>query len=131
MQDIGAGINYRIAVDQEKNRVYFWFFGDIMGVEGTRNLLEDTRKACDALLAGFTGIADFTEMTLLGLPDTAQEVQRILMSSGISKMASVWGRETFGKMVVDSTALQVAHGAYEQKRRVFYDRTEAEIWLDA
>jgi hypothetical protein len=130
MQEIGSSHNYRIAIDVQKNRIYFWFIGDIMGASGTMNLLADTRKACDALISGFTGLGDFTETNLLGQPDTAQQVQTILMDSGLRKMASVWSRESFAKLIVDATAQKVAGGAYQQKRKVFHDRAEAEAWLD-
>ena len=130
MQEIGSSVNYRIAIDAARNRVYFWFIGDIMSAAGTKDLPSDTKRACEALKPGFTGLADFTEMNLLGLPDMAQQVQTILMDAGLARMASVWSKESFGKLIVDSTAQKVAGGAYEARRKVFDDRASAEAWLD-
>lgn len=130
MQDVGSSNNYRIAVDFRKNRIYFWFFGDIGRESGAENLLVHTRSACDVLIAGFTVLADFTQSNLLGLPDLAQEVQYSLMNSGVSKVASVWTKESSGKLIVDFAANEVAQGLYGQRRKVFFDRAEAEAWLD-
>ncbi len=52
------------------------------------------------------------------------------MDANVKKIASVWNTETFAKMIVDSSAQKVAGGAYDVRRKVFHDKTEAEAWLD-
>ncbi len=68
---------------------------------------------------------------MLGVPDIVQELQETVMAAGLRKLASVWDRDSFAKLVVDSSAQKVAGGAYEEKRKVFHTRAEAEAWLDA
>jgi len=128
MNEIGSGLNYRIAVDIVKNRMYSWFFGEIMRLEDNPDLLSDVEKACRSLKAGFTAFSDLSEVKMLGLPDVAQNVQTIILNCGVSKVASVWKRESFSKLVVDSSAQKA--GSYAEKRRTFFDQAEAEAWLD-
>lgn len=130
MQEIGSDTNYRWAVDKEKNRAHLWLFGDVLTTQGVTGVVKDTKAACDALKPGFTMLADFTGLNLLALPDFAQKVQATLMDAGVKKIASVWNRDTFAKLIVDSSAQKVAGGAYDAKRRVFHSMAEAEAWLD-
>ncbi len=90
-----------------------------------------TKTACETLKPGFFAIVDFTEMTMLGLPDIVQKLQETVLAAGLGKLASVWSRETFAKMVVDSSAQKVAGGGYEEKRKAFHSRAEAEAWLES
>ncbi|MCA1960408.1 MAG: hypothetical protein LDL33_06400 [Desulfomonile sp.] len=128
MNEIGSGLNYRIAVDIPKNRLYTWFFGEIMRVEDNPELLSDVEKACRSLKAGFTAFSDLSGVKMIGLPDIAQGVQTIMLNCGVSKVASVWKQESFSKLVVDSSAQKA--GSYAEKRKTFFDHTEAEAWLD-
>ncbi len=70
--------------------------------------MADTKAACDALKPNFTVLADFTGLSLFGLPDFTEKVQTTLMDAGVKKIASVWNKETFAKLVVDSSAQKVA-----------------------
>lgn len=130
MQEIGSGPNYRVEVDTAKNRIYFWFFGDVVQVSGAAHLPNDTKAACDLMRPGFTSLADFTGMKMLGVPDVVHQVQATLLSAGLRKVASVWNAESFAKFIVDSSAQKLKSGEYDAKRRVFKDRSEAEAWLD-
>jgi hypothetical protein len=130
MQEIGSGAVYRIAIDQTKNRLYFWLFGDITSPSHADGMVEAVKTACNTLRPNFTVLVDFTEMKLLGLPDIVQKLQNMLMEAGLKKLASVWSGETFAKLVVDSSAHKAGGGAYDQKRQVFQNRAEAEVWLD-
>ncbi|MBI5571133.1 MAG: hypothetical protein HY914_14410 [Desulfomonile tiedjei] len=130
MQEIGSGSNHRVAIDQSKNRVYMRFSGDILSSEAVSALPDEVKAACAALKVGFTCLADFTEMKLLGLPDLVVNVQSTIMAAGVRKVASVWSEEGFAKFLVDSSAQKVSSGAYEGKRKVFKNAAEAESWLD-
>ena len=130
MKELGSGIKYRIAVDVAKNRLYTWFKGDLVADRDGVGLLENTRKACALLKPGFTSLTDFTEVTLLGLPDLMKTAQGILATSGVSKSATVWGDQLFAKRVVDAQAQKVKEGSFSDKRRAFQSRAEAEAWLD-
>jgi hypothetical protein len=66
---------------------------------------------------------------LLGLPDIAKQVQEVLAEANVHKVASVWSREGFAKVLVGRSADQAA-GGYSAKRKVFSDLGEAETWLD-
>jgi len=130
MKELGSGIKYRIAVDVAKNRLYTWFKGDLVADRDGVGLLENTRKACTLMKPGFTSLTDFTDVTLLGLPDLMEKAQRILASSGLSKSAKVWADQLFARRVVDAQAQKVEEGSFSNKRRAFQSRAEAEAWLD-
>jgi hypothetical protein len=130
MQEIGSGANYRVGVDTAKNRVYFWFFGDVLNTYGVADLPEHVKTACALMKPRFTGLADFSEMKMLGVPDVVQQVQANLLNAGLRKIASVWSDESFAKFIVDSSAQKLKSGEYDEKRKVFKNRIEAEAWLD-
>ena len=130
MIEIGSGANYRIAVDTMKNRLYFSFFGDLMRAEDGAHLLKHTDEALRKLKPGFTMLGDMVGVKMLGLPDVALQVQTILVEAGVSRIAAVWSRESFSKLVVESSAQKVG-AAYTDKRKSFTDVAEAEAWLDA
>jgi hypothetical protein len=130
MQDIAKGRGFRVAVDTAKNRIYFWIFGDAVKISGSSPMPNYTEKACDLMKPGFTLLADFSEMKMLGLPDVVQQVQSRLLNAGIRKVASVWSEESFAKFIVDSSAQKLKSGEYSERRKVFKDRIEAEAWLD-
>ena len=130
MQEIGSGPNYKVSVDQVKNRLYMGFSGDVLTSATVSPLPGYVKAACAALKPGFTCLADFTDMKLLGLPDLVTTVQGTIMSAGVRKVASVWSDEGFAKFLVDSSAHKLASGEYEGKRKVFKSVAEAEDWLD-
>ncbi len=129
MQEIGSGPNYRVEVDTAKNRIYLRFIGDIVSEAQVTGLLEAAEAACATMKPQFTTLADFTEMKLLGLPDVTQQLQMTLLNAGLRRLASVWGQETFAKLVVESSAQKVKSGEYSERRKVFKNRIEAEAWL--
>jgi len=129
MLDVGSGRNYRIVVDTSKNRLYLLCSGDFMRAEDNPHIVEHADQACRRLNPGFTMVSDFLEMKTFGLPDVAQRVQAILMSAGVSKIATVWGSDSFSKLIVDSSAQKMGE-TYAERRRSFPSRAEAETWLD-
>ncbi|MGO9120832.1 MAG: hypothetical protein ACLQPD_24880 [Desulfomonilaceae bacterium] len=130
MKEIEASPHYRVEVDTAKNRLYLSLFGDVLTDADVAGMLDGVQTAIDLLKPGFTAVGDFTGLNLLGLPDISQEVQRTLFNGGLRKVASVWSREGFAKIVVDSSARKVNSGHYSEKRKVFTSRVEAEVWLD-
>lgn len=131
IEEMGSGTNYRITIDKAKNRLYILILGEAMTPEGVRGLVPAVKAGCAGLKPGFSAVADFLEMTLLGLPDAVRDVQETIMGAGLGKLASIWQRETFAKMLVDDLARKSAGGALAERRRVFHSRPEAEAWLDA
>jgi len=129
MIEIGSGANYRIAADAMKNRLHFWFFGDLMREGDNPQFRDHTEEAIRRLNPGFTVIGDMAELKMLGLPDMAQELQVRLLNAGVARVASVWSRESFSKLVIESAA-QKAGDAYVEKRKAFTSRAQAEAWLD-
>jgi len=129
MDDLASGPNYRIAADRLKNRLYFWFFGSIMKPEANARLGHDTREACGRMKPGFTALVDLMGLTMLGLPDMAQRFQSTLLKAGVTKVASVWDKASFSKIIVDSSAQKLGED-YAERRKTFFDRAEAETWLD-
>jgi len=129
MTEIGAGRNYRIAVDPMKNRMHTWYVGEFMRTEDNPRFLDHTKEACGRLKPGFTVLADMVDLKMMGLPDVAQLVQATLLDSGVARVAAVWSKESFSKLVVDSSAQKVGE-SYAGKRKSFASRAEAEAWLD-
>jgi len=129
MTEIGSGANYRVGVDPMKNRMYFSYFGEIMSAEANAHMVSHAEDACRHLTPGFTVLADFLGVKMLGLPDVAQRVQLALLNGGVGKVASVWNKASFSKLVVDTSAQKVGD-AYSDKRKTFFDLAEAEAWLD-
>lgn len=129
MEEIGSGLNYRLTVDKLKNRMYLWCFGELMSAAANEPMVSHVRDACTVLNPGFTVLADFLEVKLLGLPDITQRVQTALLNGGVGKVATVWNKESFSKLVVDSSADKIGD-AYAAKRKAFANRAEAESWLE-
>lgn len=129
MKEIGSGPTYRIMIEKTKNRIYFSFFGDLVNEASVAGLLDATKASSALMKPGFTALADFREVKLLGLPDIAQKVQMTLLEAGLLKVASVWNHESFAKIIIDSSAQKVGSGMYSEKRKVFKDKVEAEAWL--
>ncbi len=130
MKEIGSGPTYRIMIDKTKNRIYFSFFGDLVKDASVAGLLDATKASSALMEPGFTALADFREVNLLGLPDIAQKVQMTLLEAGLRRVASVWSHESFAKIIIDSSAQKAGSGMYSEKRKVFKDEVEAEAWLD-
>jgi len=130
MKEIGSGPSYRVEVDTVKNRIYFSFFGDALGEASVAGLIDAVEAACALMKPGFTSLADFTEMKLLGLPDVARQTQVTISNAGVRKVASIWNHESFAKIVVDSSAEKDKSGEYSEKRKVDTDRAEGEAWLN-
>ena len=129
MKEIGAGPHHRVEVDTAKNRMYLTFFGDALRDVAAAGLRDQIQTAITLMKPGFTALGDFTEMNLLGLPDIVRELQTGYLKAGVRKAASVWSHESFAKVIVDSSAQKVS-GEYSEKRKVFKNRAEAEVWLD-
>jgi hypothetical protein len=129
MTEIGSGGNYRIAVDTARNRFYIWYFGEVMRTTENPQLLAHTQEACRRLKPGFSVLADYLDLTMMGLPDVIESVQSTLLNSGVNRVATVWSADSFSKLVIDSQAQKVGD-AYAGKRKAFTNRAEAETWLD-
>ena len=128
--ETARGLNYAMQVDIARNRLEIQFFGDLTDPKENENIPSETRDASERLTKGFTCLADFTKVGLLGLPDIAKQVQETLVQCGVGKVASVWSTEGFAKLVIQRSANQ-ASGGYSEKRKVFSDLGEAEAWLDS
>ncbi len=113
MKEIEASPHYRVEIDTVKNRLYLSLIGDVLTDADVAGMLDGIQTGIDLLKPGFTAVGDFTELNLLGLPDISQEVQTTLFNGGLRKVASVWSREGFAKIVVNSSAGKVKSGQYQ------------------
>lgn len=129
MIETARGQNYVMSIDTQKNRVRVRLIGDLVDAAANNDLPAHLMDACSRLAPGFTCLADFTEIGLLGLPDIVREVQETLVKADLRKIASVWTKEGFAKVVIQRAAEQTGAG-YSEKRKVFSDLGEAEAWLD-
>jgi hypothetical protein len=131
LKEIASGPLYRIAVDVPRNRFYLWAFGKGLKPSDADGIPEATQTACNLLKPGFTALIDYTKLELLGLLDVVQEVQKIFISSGIGKLAMIWDRDSFAKFTIDSLAQKTESDAYKANRKSFFDKSEAEKWLNS
>ncbi|MBI5249336.1 MAG: hypothetical protein HY912_07560 [Desulfomonile tiedjei] len=129
MEEVGSTAQVKVFIDKKKNRIFFVFAGDILDASASEPLPAITRKACEQLKQGFTCLADFARLNLLSLPDIAEKVQGELLRAGVQKVASVWAKDSFAKMVVDRSSEKVG-SEYDSRRKPFMDRALAEKWLD-
>ena len=116
---------YRLDVDQGKNRIYFTIRGDWTDAKKMSNWIPDIEKAIGYCSPGFTEYIDWTTMTAITLTDAIAEHHKIAMKAGISRAARVFDQSHF-------VALQLERVARESgfPIKVFYNRSEAEAWLD-
>lgn len=129
MIEIGSGGNYRIAVDPVRNRLYIWYFGELIRATENPLMVQHAQEACQRLKRGFSVLADFSDLTMMGLTDVIAGIQTALHNSGVDRVAAIWRTDSFSKLVVDSQAQKVGD-AYADKRKNFFDRSEAEAWLE-
>lgn len=116
---------YLHEADLEKNRGYITLYGNWTNAGEVPEVLQDVEKLCSALRPGFTILCDFTRIQVTALPDIFQRASKILVAAGMKKFAALHERQTFMQA-------QMSHASKGQgfPGRVFYNREEAEAWLD-
>jgi hypothetical protein len=116
---------YLHEADSAKNRGYITLYGTWTSVREVPEVLQDVEKLCTALRPGFSILCDFRESKATALPDIFQKASEILVTAGMKRFAALHERETFMQ-----TQMAKASRDGNFPGRVFYDRDEAEAWLD-
>ncbi len=129
MNEIGSTKNFRVAVDKSKNRMLLVLSGDAVGAKENQDAPLIVQKACTELRPGFTCLGDQTQLKLFALPDIAREIMKVMMNAGVGKVASVWAKESFSKVVVGFAA-KATGDEYLLRRKSFTDIDSAKAWLD-
>ena len=117
---------YRLEVDPKKNRIYFLIRGDWTDPKKLSNWIPDIEKTIGYCTRGFTELIDWTSMRAITLTDQISAHHVVAMKAGIKKAARVFEREHFVAVQLNRVATQTGFPI-----KVFFDRAEAESWLDA
>ena len=117
---------YAIEVDQSLNRVYFNLKGSWMDARDLAAWEEDVAAAFRLCSPGFTELIDWINVQGILLTDCIEKAQKLALSAGIRKAARVFSKETFAKMQMDSLTKKTSFPV-----KTFYDRNEAEVWLNS
>jgi hypothetical protein len=126
MKTVASTDFYTIEVEQAKNRVYFTLRGSWIDAQKLSAWEGDVAAAFRLCSRGFTELIDWTDVQGILLTDSIEKAQRLAMDSGIRKAARLFPRETFAKMQMDTLTKKTSFPV-----RTFYDRKEAEAWLDS
>ena len=125
MRVIASTDRYVIAVDDMKNRLLLTIKGDWMRPEDVPDFLRDFESGVNLCSPNFTTMADLREMGLQAVPDIQENAMKICVDGGVSKVAAIFGRESFAKLQLERAGGRAGLPA----RRVFTIE-EAEAWLD-
>ncbi len=118
---------YELAVNNEKNRVFFKIFGFWKDPSDVPDYLADWERTTDELSPGFTIVSDFRQMKT---PSTAvaplhQATQEFLVKKGLDRTAEI---------MEDAVLLEFQLKRYAEKssmkKREFKTVEEGEAWLD-
>jgi hypothetical protein len=116
---------YRLDVEVQKNRLHFLIRGDWTNPNNFTDWLPDLEKAIGQLKPGFTELIDWTVMRAITMTDAIVDHHKLAMKAGIKKAARIIDSDHFVvhqlEMVTQDTGFPI---------KVFYNRPEAETWLD-
>lgn len=120
---------YKLSVDDTKNRLFLEVWGNLDDPKRFDNYLDDWEKALSHASPGFTLLADYTQTGVFFLPHIWKKAQLKIFQAGVSKVAVVWGKRILGKITTEQAAAE-ASTEYAERRRSFETLAEAEGWLD-
>ncbi len=126
METIASNDFYTIEVDKQKNRIYFTMRGSWTVADDIPAWGQDVEKAVSLCQPGFTELIDWCGSTGIFLTDFIADAQQIAIKGGLRKAARVYEYDTFVKLQMDRITLKTGFPVES-----FYDRREAELWLDA
>ncbi len=127
MKAIAQNDNYVIAVDPAKNRAYLTLIGYWKSRTEVPGYIDDWRKAIRELSRGFTVLSDVSRMKAppQDVVPLHTEAQKVLMGSGLSRVAELVGSDVITRMAVDRFSRE--SGMY---KGTFDNWREADDWLD-
>lgn len=125
MKAIANNEFYILTVDERKNRIHLTMQGEWINFSQVSGWLDHNSEAVKLCAPGFTTLIDWTSVKATGLPDFIADAQEVMMKAGLRKAARVYDRETFLKFQLDRLTEKTKFPV-----RSFFDRSEAEAWLD-
>ena len=127
MKTIAQNDYYVITVDPAKNRAYLTLIGYWKSRADVPRYIDDWKKAIRELSKGFTVLSDVTRMKAppQDVVQVHTEAQKVLISSGLSKVAELVGSDVITKMAIDRFSRE--SGMY---KGTFDNWREADDWLD-
>ena len=93
--EIATREKYTLAVDLDKNRLYFTPIGFWQNPEDFPNFFQDWEKAIAQMKKGFTGLGDMTKFKTPGpkIKPMLEKVQKMTNDAGLRKTAEVFGED--------------------------------------
>jgi hypothetical protein len=131
IEQIAKAPTYSVAVDRVKNRLYITGYGNVIRAIESEPFVDAVKEAIKLLNPGFTCLADFREVELFTMDDMTATVQKAMITSGMSRVAAVWGPQLLARRTVRRAVEQVhaSEQAHQKLRREFDNNTDAEAWL--
>ena len=128
MQTIANTPHYTLAVDPSKNRIYWTPRGLWDQSLSAPKLVDQWERARRHVLPGFTILADARQIQILSADwaDTFEQIQELMISSGLAASAEVLPEDAITKMQAKRISRQSG-----MRREVFASVEEAEKWLDS
>jgi hypothetical protein len=126
MKTVASTDHYVIEVDESKNRLHFRMKGSWTDAAKVPAWLGDVSKALTHLSPGFTELIDWTEVGAITLTDYIAGAQDLAMKAGLRKAARLYTEERFLKTQMDVLSQKTGFPV-----KSFFDRAEAEAWLDS
>jgi hypothetical protein len=125
--EIAKREKYTLAVDPDKNRIYFTPTGFWQNPEDFPNFFQDWEKTIAQLKKGFTGLTDVRQFKTPGPKVKAmfEKSQKILNDAGMGKAAELFGEDALVEQSVDNLAKRSG-----MKKLNFKELWKAEAWLD-
>ena len=125
--EIAKREKYTLAVDPDKNRIYYTMTGFWQNPEDFPNYFQDWEKAIAQVKKGFTVLTDMAQFKTPGPKTKAmfEKAQKALNDAGLKKTAELYGEDALVEQSVDNIAKRSG-----MKKLSFKELWKAEAWLD-
>jgi hypothetical protein len=119
---------YSLAVDPDKNRIYYTMTGFWHNPEDFPYYFQDWEKAMAQVKEGFTVLADVTNFKTPGpkIKPMFEKAQQKANEAGMRKNAELYGEDA---MIAEQTLDKLAKRT-GMRNLAFKERWKAEAWLD-
>jgi hypothetical protein len=125
--EIATREKYMLAVDPDKNRIYYTMTGFWHNPEDFPNYVQDWEKTLAQVKRGFTILTDLTKFKTPGpkIKPILEKAQKALNDAGLKKTAELYGKDVLVEQSVDNIAKRSG-----MKKLSFKELWKAEAWLD-
>jgi hypothetical protein len=116
---------YKVEVDQEKNRLYFSFYGDLARRSEFEHWQEDFDTQLNNVKPNFDVVVDFSQAGAILLPELLEIGMQRYKDGGVNRTAEV----NPGKFLVEKNTERAAN-VMNYKKMDFKALDEADAWLN-